>query len=191
MRDVVAATALNAALALPVYTLVRRLLGDLLPGDPRRRRRRAYMTGGLQPDLPRLRKMLELQADRRPPITPQLALRVAILGGVALAMFAVIFFRLWYLQVLSGDRYVAQANDNQVRDIIVPAPRGDIIDRNGNVLVENRRSIAVQVEPRGLPAPGPKRADLYRRLGCGAGSAGRRPGRARWPSRAGCCPTPT
>jgi rod shape-determining protein MreD len=47
--DVVAATALNAALALPVYVLVRWLLGDLLPGDPRRRRRRAYMTGGLSP----------------------------------------------------------------------------------------------------------------------------------------------
>ena len=49
VADVVAATVLNAALALPVYVLVRRLLGDLLPGDPRRRRRRAYMTGGLSP----------------------------------------------------------------------------------------------------------------------------------------------
>jgi penicillin-binding protein 2 len=37
-------------------------------------------------------------------ITPQLALRVAILGGIALVLFAVIFFRLWYLQVLSGDK---------------------------------------------------------------------------------------
>ena len=39
-----------------------------------------------------------------------LALRVAILGGVALALFAVVFFRLWYLQVLSGDRFLAEAN---------------------------------------------------------------------------------
>lgn len=49
VRDVLAGAALNAALALPVYTLVRRMLGGLLPGDPRRRRRRAYMTGGLSP----------------------------------------------------------------------------------------------------------------------------------------------
>jgi penicillin-binding protein 2 len=41
--------------------------------------------------------------ERRGPITPQLALRVAIIGGVCLVMFGVIFFRLWYLQVLSGD----------------------------------------------------------------------------------------
>ncbi|HET8743864.1 MAG TPA: hypothetical protein VFM41_14695, partial [Gaiella sp.] len=36
-------------------------------------------------------------------LTPGLALRVAILGALALAIFAVLFFRLWSLQVLSGD----------------------------------------------------------------------------------------
>jgi penicillin-binding protein 2 len=108
--------------------------------------------------------MLQLQEDRRPPITPQLALRVAILGGVALAMFAIIFFRLWYLQVLSGDKYLAEASNNQVRDIVVPAPRGDILDRNGRVLVDNRVSIAVQLEPDRLPPPGPRRNVLLTRL---------------------------
>ena len=62
--------------------------------------------------------------ERRGPITPQLAIRVAIIGGVCLVMFGVIFFRLWYLQVLSGDKYLAEANNNQVRDITVQAPRG-------------------------------------------------------------------
>ena len=52
-------------------------------------------------------------------MNPQLALRVAILGGIALVMFGVIFFRLWYLQVLSGDRYLAEANNNRVREIKV------------------------------------------------------------------------
>ena len=36
-------------------------------------------------------------------LTPQLALRVAVLGFFALALFAVLFLRLWALQVLSGD----------------------------------------------------------------------------------------
>ena len=57
---------------------------------------------------------------------PQLALRVAILGGIALTLFAVVFFRLWFLQVLSGDRYLAQANDNQERRVTLQAPRGTI-----------------------------------------------------------------
>ena len=82
-------------------------------------------------------------SETRPPVTPQLALRVAVLGSFALAMFAIIFFRLWFLQVLSGDKYRAQANNNRIRDVAVPAPRGNILDRNGKVLVDNRVSIAV------------------------------------------------
>lgn len=41
--------ALNAVIAFPVYALVRRWLLPALPEDPRRRRRRAYTTGGLSP----------------------------------------------------------------------------------------------------------------------------------------------
>jgi len=39
----------NTLIALPVYALVRRVLKPALPEDPRRRRRRAYTTGGLSP----------------------------------------------------------------------------------------------------------------------------------------------
>ena len=39
----------NTLLALPVYALVRRVIRPALPDDPRRRRRRAYTTGGLSP----------------------------------------------------------------------------------------------------------------------------------------------
>ncbi len=39
----------NTLIALPVYALVRRILRPSLPDDPRRRRRRAYTTGGLSP----------------------------------------------------------------------------------------------------------------------------------------------
>jgi len=76
--------------------------------------------------------------DRRPTITPQLARRVAILGGIAIALAAIVLFRLWFLQVLSGERYLAEARDNQVREIKIQAPRGEIVDRKGRVLVDNR-----------------------------------------------------
>jgi rod shape-determining protein MreD len=42
----------NTLIALPVYAVVRRLLQPTLPQDPRRRRRRAYATGGLSPLQP-------------------------------------------------------------------------------------------------------------------------------------------
>src|SRR5919107_4383981 len=89
--------------------------------------------------------------ERRPPITPQLAVRVAMLGGFALVLFAALFFRLWFLQVLSGEDYVAQATQNRLRKIRIEAPRGDIVDRNGKTLVETRQAAVVQVLPGQLP----------------------------------------
>ncbi|MGZ4196095.1 MAG: penicillin-binding protein 2 [Solirubrobacteraceae bacterium] len=91
--------------------------------------------------------------DRRPPLTPQLALRVAVAASVALALFAIVFFRLWFLQVLSGDQYLAQAKGNPARTIDIPAPRGQIVDRSGNVLVDSKSAIAVDVSPADLPVP--------------------------------------
>jgi penicillin-binding protein 2 len=106
-----------------------------------------------------------LDNERRPTLTPKLAFRVAVIGGVALVMFAVIFFRLWYLQVLSGDSYVAAARENRVREIKVQAPRGEIVDRHGVPLVENRHSFSIKLTPDKLPASSADRHDLYRRLG--------------------------
>jgi penicillin-binding protein 2 len=77
----------------------------------------------------------------------------------------VIFFRLWYLQVLSGDKYEAQARGNVVREIKVQAPRGEIVDRDGNVLVENRSGLALVVSPDKMPESAAERREVYERLG--------------------------
>ncbi len=58
---------------------------------------------------PEGRPLMYLDNERRPTLTPQLAVRVAMFGGIALAAFAVMFFRLWFLQVLSSDAYVKEA----------------------------------------------------------------------------------
>jgi rod shape-determining protein MreD len=50
----------NTLIALPVYALVKRIIQPVLPEDPRRRRRRAYTTGGLSP--------LQRPSDRLGPI---------------------------------------------------------------------------------------------------------------------------
>ncbi len=49
IRDTLTTLVINTLLALPVYAIVRRWLLPSLPDDPRRRRRRAYTTGGLSP----------------------------------------------------------------------------------------------------------------------------------------------
>ena len=64
-------------------------------------------------------------------------LRLRIVGIVVLILFGVLVLRLWTLQVVQGKTYAAAVNRNQVRVVSIPAPRGDIVDRNGTVLVSN------------------------------------------------------
>ncbi len=49
LRQIVVGVVLDTVVALPVWVLVRRWLAPAIPDDPRRRRRRAYTTGGLSP----------------------------------------------------------------------------------------------------------------------------------------------
>jgi penicillin-binding protein 2 len=103
-----------------------------------------------------------LRSDERgPAMSNRLALRIAIFGGVALALVGVLFFRLWFLQVLKGEEFLAQARNNRTREFRVSAPRGDILDRSGKVLVDNRTSLALQINPQKLPEdPAAKRREL-------------------------------
>jgi penicillin-binding protein 2 len=102
---------------------------------------------------------------RGPPVPAQLAFRVTLLGGAALVMFAIIFLRLWYLEVLSGDRYLAEAQNNQVREFTVQAPRGEILDREGRPLVQNRTALELQLKTTELPRDRERRARLFERVG--------------------------
>lgn len=98
------------------------------------------------------------RGEERPPRKGSpLAVRVTVLTGIAIAIFSVVFLRLWYLEVLSGDKYRDLANDNRVREVRVQAPRGDILDRDAKTLVANRTELALQVRPEDLPKPGPER----------------------------------
>ncbi len=64
-------------------------------------------------------------------------LRLRIVGIVVLLLFGVLVLRLWTLQVVEGKTYAANVNRNQVRVVSIPAPRGEVVDRNGTVLVSN------------------------------------------------------
>ena len=63
-----------------------------------------------------------------------------------------IVLRLWSLQVLSGEHYRALAKDNGIRDVRVQPPRGEILDRNGKVLVDNRTVMSLELRPVGPTA---------------------------------------
>ena len=99
-------------------------------------------------------------------VTPQMALRIAILSVIAIALFAVLFFRLWALQVISGERYLEEARNNQVRTFRVHAQRGTIASRDGELLVTNQPATLVQIWPAALEELRPEqRTATLRRLG--------------------------
>lgn len=99
--------------------------------------------------------------ERGPEMSNRLALRIAVFGAFALVLFGILFFRLWTLQVVNGDKYLAEANSNRTREYRVSAPRGQVLDREGEPLVRNRTSLALQVDPTKLPAD---RAERRRQL---------------------------
>jgi penicillin-binding protein 2 len=69
--------------------------------------------------------------------------RLTILAVVVACLFAALFARLWYLQVISGTQAQAAAQNQGVRIVYTPAPRGRILDRNGVPIVDNRISEVV------------------------------------------------
>lgn len=77
-------------------------------------------------------------------------LRLTLLTAVTVILFAALFSRLWYLQVLAGDRYADLAESNAVRFVVLEAPRGRILAADGRELVHNRPAQTVSGDPRRL-----------------------------------------
>jgi penicillin-binding protein 2 len=64
------------------------------------------------------------------------------LGLAALAIF-VLLVRLWYLQIVKGDYFRDRSENNRLRTVYIPSPRGLILDGRGEVLARNRPSFNV------------------------------------------------
>ncbi len=62
---------------------------------------------------------------------------------IIIATFAVIGFQLFNLQIIKGERYRSLSEDNYLRITPIPAPRGEMFDRNGKVLVTSRPAFTV------------------------------------------------
>lgn len=65
-------------------------------------------------------------------------LRLTVLTVLVAILLGALMSRLWFLQVLAGDRYVELSISNELKTVLTEAPRGRILDRNGDELVKNR-----------------------------------------------------
>ena len=72
--------------------------------------------------------------------------RITIILILTLILAIACVVRLFDLQIINGSKYEQQANDRLYRAYSIPAPRGEILDRNGNPLVENRMGYSIQIQ---------------------------------------------
>jgi penicillin-binding protein 2 len=87
-------------------------------------------------------------------------IRLAVMGIVAISLFAALVARLWYLQVIGTEEYQLAAEVQNTREIAIEAPRGRILDAQGRVLVDNRISIVVTLDPQELAEVDDREATL-------------------------------
>lgn len=71
--------------------------------------------------------------------------------GVLTAFFFVITLRLWYLQIINGEYFREQSENNRLQTVYLPPPRGLITDRNGIVLARNRPAFHIEFVPEDCP----------------------------------------
>ena len=73
-------------------------------------------------------------------------LRLLVLAVLVVSLLGTLMARAFYLQVVEGSAYRAQAADNTVREVVEPAVRGLVLDQAGRPLVANRTSVVVTVD---------------------------------------------
>jgi penicillin-binding protein 2 len=71
--------------------------------------------------------------------------RLAVLYVVVAALLIGLGVRVWNVQIASGASYQSLASQDQVRTVIVPAVRGEILDDSGQPLVDNRSKLVIAV----------------------------------------------
>lgn len=108
--------------------------------------------------------------------------RVRWCAALIAGLFLVLLARLWYLQVIQGDYFRFQSENNRIRQVYVPPPRGLIQDRNGVVIAKNRPAFQVDVvleDTPDLEAALGRLAELTGREGEELLKAAKSPGRRR------------
>ncbi|HEX3707670.1 MAG TPA: penicillin-binding transpeptidase domain-containing protein [Mycobacteriales bacterium] len=92
-------------------------------------------------------------------------LRLVVLGVLVVSLVATLLGRLWYLQVLDAPQLRIAAAQNHIRDIVTPAPRGEILDDTGKPFVDNKPALVVSVDRTALTRLGTvKTAAVLHRL---------------------------
>src|SRR5437764_10471358 len=81
--------------------------------------------------------MMQFGKEEKVPSAKLLAVQYAIL-----ALFVLLAFRFWAVQIMHSEQYQIAAQANRIRTIPILAPRGKILDREGRIIVDNYPSFS-------------------------------------------------
>ncbi len=73
--------------------------------------------------------------------------------AILIMIFCLLLLRLWYLQIVKGEYFREQSESNRFKEVFIPPPRGEILDRKGVVLVGNRPSFNIELVKEDSPDP--------------------------------------
>lgn len=90
--------------------------------------------------------------------------RILIFGFAIAAVFLIYLGRLFFLQILEGEEWIAQAEENRISEINLPAQRGIVTDRNDYILARNVPSFNVVITPANLPDDLGAIQEIFRQL---------------------------
>lgn len=81
-------------------------------------------------------------------------IRLSVFQYLVFAVFLFLIAGFWQLQIVEADVYAARANENHIKSLPIPAPRGKILDRERRVIVDNRSSFSVILSREGVQEAG-------------------------------------
>ena len=76
--------------------------------------------------------------DRR-----SLTIRLSVLQYLIAVVFAALAVGFWIFQIAQHEKFLETAENNRLRKLPLPAPRGVLLDRDGKVLVENQNTMNI------------------------------------------------
>jgi penicillin-binding protein 2 len=91
-----------------------------------------------------------------------LGIRIATIQAIVVILLTVLGVRLYFLQIVKGDYYAGKAENQRIRKIRLPAPRGAIFDRDGKLLVDSRSTYNVTLASDAIKTVNTnERVDIY------------------------------
>ena len=74
--------------------------------------------------------------------------RLNFIFGIIIFIFLLLLIKFYYLQIIKFDNYSSLAKSNSLKIIPIPAIRGQILDRNGEILAANKLIYTLELDPK-------------------------------------------